>query len=130
MSGNQCLSSGPPISVAGAEASTFCEKISRLSPVFSSQPGLAELISSSWNPEEQFLIHLNCYFKKRPCPVARDEERGLPSMPWIDEVWIKLDIEISSVVENHLDLCNICVRILSNVTFVEIFSNLSRDYFR
>lgn len=88
------------------------------------------LISSSWRPGKQFLIHLNFHFQKRPCPAPRDGERGLLSMPWIDEVCIKPDIERSSILEKHLNLCNICVRILSNVTLVKTFSNLSRDYFR
>lgn len=51
-------------------------------------------------------------------------------MPWIDEVWIRSDVEKSLVWKKHLNLCNICIRILSNVTLVKIFSSLNRDYFR
>lgn len=46
-----------------------------------------------------FIMHLNFHFQNEALPFSQRSQRGLFSMPWIDEVWIKPDIERSSVLQ-------------------------------
>lgn len=96
----------------------------------SQDPLTSGFISLEARTAHCFLFIWISIFKKRPCPAPGDGERVLLSIPWTDEVWIRPDIERSFLLKKHANLCTICIRILSNVTPVKIFSNPSRDYFR
>lgn len=98
---------------------------------FSSQPGPAELWFHFLGCQKK-MVSYSCEFpfsKKGP-DLSLEMERVLLSIPWTDEVWIRPDIETSFLLKKHVNLCTICIRILSNVTPVKIFSNPNRDYFR
>lgn len=91
----------------------------------SQDPLTSGFISLEARTAHCFLFIWISIFKKRPCPAPGDGERVLLSIPWTDEVWIRPDIERSFLLKKHANLCTICIRILSNVTPVKIFSNPS-----
>lgn len=118
---NQSLSYGSSVSVACTGSFVLWRKISGQSPEFSSQSRPAELWFHLLRGQKK---HIISYWLEFPFLKS-----GLALFLEVESPLNTLDIATSFLLEKHLNLHNIYIRILSNVTPVKIFSNLNSDYF-